>query len=441
MNSPTVFSNPRALPSPPLGWTPKTVEELCVRVTSGGTPSRSNPAYFSGGTIHWFKTGELRDCVLTESEEKITEAAIEESSAKLYPINTVLMAMYGDGNTITGLGLLRTIAASNQACCAMIPDENKTSPEFLYYALKHHREDLILLASGGAQRNLNAKSIKHFAINTPLLPEQQAIGRILAALDKKIENNRRQQITVEKLAREIYVSWFIQYEPVRAKAEGRSPFGLDAKTTALFPSEFEDSDLGEIPSGWSATTLADIVAERTAKIGTGNGHVVLSAVASGELKRSDEHFTKQVYSQDTSKYKRVEQWDYAYNPSRINIGSIGMLEEAIVGAVSPVYTVLRPALGYEWFLRFFLDLSQTKEVINQFCSGSVRQSLSFKDFAAIPVVLPPREIAEAFARRWQELNTLRQQLEAQSRQLAEVRDTLLPKLMSGELPVPEALME
>lgn len=242
------------------------------------------------------------------------------------------------------------------------------------------------------------------------------------------------------MAKVLFQSWFVDFGPVLAKAEGRQLSGLDTETAPLFPSGFKDSDLGEIPTGWSATTLTDIVTECTGKVGAGNGRVILSAVASGELKRSDEHFTKQVYSQDTSKYKRVEQWDYAYNPSRINIGSIGMLEEPIVGAVSPVYTVLRPAQGYEWFLRFFLDLPQTREVINQFCSGSVRQSLSFKDFAAIPVVLPPREIAEAFARRWQKLNALRQQLEAQSRQLAEVRDTLLPKLMSGELRVPESLM-
>lgn len=88
--------------------------------------------------------------------------------------------------------------------------------------------------------------------------------------------------------------------------------------------------------------------------------------------------------------------------------------EGAVPWVSPVYSV-RPAQGYEWFLRFFLDLPQTREVINPFCSGSVRQSLSFKDLAAIPVVLPPKEIAAAFTSR------------------PKVRDTLLPKVMSGEV--------
>lgn len=320
-----------------------------------------------------------------------------------------------------------------------VTDFHGNSPRFAYYLLQSI--DLTSFNSGSAQPSLNRNYIYPIKITIPEPQEQHAIAMVLGSLDDKIAANSRHIETLREMSSALFQSWFVVFDPVRAMAEDRVPFGLDAETAALFPAEFEDSDLGEIPAGWSATTLADIVTERTGKVGAGNGHVILSAVASGELKRSDEHFTKQVYSQDTSKYKRVEQWDYAYNPSRINIGSIGMLEEPIVGAVSPVYTVLRPAQGYEWFLRFFLDLPQTREVINQFCSGSVRQSLSFKDFAAIPVVLPPKEIAEAFARRWEELNTLRQQLEAQSRQLAEVRDTLLPKLMSGELPVPVALME
>lgn len=315
------------------------------------------------------------------------------------------------------------------------------SPAFLYWLLRTPQYRKYCRARAMGTTNLSLSRDDFLALPVPQEGERERlVTATLDALENKVQNHVRQENLLHQISGAIFQSWFVHFDPVRAKSEGRPPSGLDAETAALFPAEFEDSDLGEIPAGWSATTLADIVMERTGKVGAGNGHVILSAVASGKLKRSDEHFTKQVYSQDTSKYKRVEQWDYAYNPSRINIGSIGMLEEPIVGAVSPVYTVLRPAQGYEWFLRFFLDLPQTREVINQFCSGSVRQSLSFKDFAAIPVVLPPREIAEAFDRRWQELDALCQQLKSQSRQLAEVRDTLLPKLMSGELRVPESLM-
>src|SRR4051812_42121866 len=104
----------------PVGWQLRSVESVCDRVTSGGTPSRRNPDFYRDGTISWFKTGELQDRTLYESEEKITPQALEQSSAKIFPANTVLIALYGDGDTITSLGFLRRPAATNQACCAMI---------------------------------------------------------------------------------------------------------------------------------------------------------------------------------------------------------------------------------------------------------------------------------------------------------------------------------
>jgi len=114
-------TNPTVLPKLPKGWACKTIEEICENVTTGGTPLRSNPRFYKGH-INWFKTGELKDCYVEDSEEQITNEAIENSSAKLFPPETVLMAMYGDGRTITSLGILRKQAASNQACCAMIPN-------------------------------------------------------------------------------------------------------------------------------------------------------------------------------------------------------------------------------------------------------------------------------------------------------------------------------
>lgn len=330
-----------------------------------------------------------------------------------------------------------------QDMVALRADQKQITARYLFAALRSESAQLEIskLHVGTLIPHFKKGDFDKLLLPVPNdLRVQRAIGDLYYQFSLKAETNCRIRHSLLAMGTAIFKSWCIDFDPVRANVGDESTCGLDAAEVELFSDKLIDSDLGEIPAGWTATTLTDIVAERTGKVGSTNGHVVLSAVASGELKRSAEHFTKQVHSQDTSKYKRVEQWDFAYNPSRINIGSIGMLEEPIVGAVSPVYTVLRPAQGYEWFLRFFLDLPQTKEVINQFCSGSVRQSLSFKDFAAIPVVLPPKEIAEAFTRRWQELNALRQHLEVESDKLAEVRDTLLPKLMSGELRVPDELM-
>src|SRR5258708_3711406 len=119
------------------------IESLCTRITSGGTPSRANPIFWEAGAVPWIKTGELKDWYVLDIEERITEEALLNSAARIFPKNTVLMAMYGDGKTITSLGILRDDAATNQACCAMIADPTKCHYLFLFYALKHHRHELL----------------------------------------------------------------------------------------------------------------------------------------------------------------------------------------------------------------------------------------------------------------------------------------------------------
>jgi hypothetical protein len=158
----------------------------------------------------------------------------------------------------------------------------------------------------------------------------------------------------------------------------------------------------------------------------------------GKLVRSEDHFTKRVYSKEIEKYLLVKQWDFAYNPSRINIGSIGMLEEDALGGVSPVYVVVRPMPAYRWFLEFSLRRPYIKAWISTLASGSVRQSLSYTDFASIPCVVPPVSVVQEFNGRWFRLREGIRSRETESRTLAQLRDTLLPKLISGELRVKDA---
>jgi type I restriction enzyme S subunit len=244
------------------------------------------------------------------------------------------------------------------------------------------------------------------------------------------------------MARALFKAWFVDFEPVRAKQEGhwrrgQSLPGLPAHLYDLFPDRLVESDLGEIPDRWDAGSFGKIVSQRSERAGK-RAVTVLSAVASGKLARSDDHFSKRVYSKETDKYLLVEQWDFAYNPSRINIGSIGMLEDDVVGGVSPVYVVARPKASYQWFLEFSIRRPQTKTWINTLASGSVRQSLSYTDFASIPCVIPTKAVVEEFNRRWSTLRDAIRSREAESRFLTHHRDTLLPKLISGELRISDA---
>lgn len=285
---------------------------------------------------------------------------------------------------------------------------------------------------GSAQPFVGLGTLRAFPIPLPPLPEQKAIAGILGALDDKIELNRRMNATLEAMARALFQSWFVDFDPVRAKLDGRPPAALDPATAALFPDSFDETELGHIPHGWTAGNFGEIIAAERERIGDSDA-VVLSAVASSQLVRSDEHFNKQVYSKSISNYLKVRRWDFAYNPSRINIGSIGMLKESVVGAVSPVYEVFRPKAGFHWFVEHSLAQPDTKVWIQTLCSGSVRQSLKLRDLESIPLVVPPLPIAQAFNKVWEQWHELIQANERESRTLATLRDTLLPKLLSGEL--------
>ena len=181
----------------PRDWEIRSVADVCERVTSGGTPSRREPAFYEGGTWPWVKTQELQDGWIDDTEEHITDRAINESSAKVLPANTILLAMYGA--TVGQLGILRRPMTCNQACCALIADPQKADFRFLYYQLLQIRSELKSLATGAAQQNLSGTVIKSLRLPFPKIQEQRAIAQILGTLDDKIELNRKQNETLEAM--------------------------------------------------------------------------------------------------------------------------------------------------------------------------------------------------------------------------------------------------
>lgn len=163
--------------------------------------------------------------------------------------------------------------------------------------------------------------------------------------------------------------------------------------------------------------------------------VVLSAIKSGRLEPSDEFFNKKVYSKNTSKYLKVPIGNFAYNPSRINIGSIGINDQDVIGCVSPVYVVFSVDPDYQSFFEFYFKTSTFKSESMLRASGSVRQSLNYDDFSLIKIKFPIRETANAFNRFWLKQKKVIKYLQKENEKLSELRDTILPKLLSGELDV------
>ena len=212
----------------PENWQRVRLKDIAEKISSGGTPSRLHPEYFT--TDHsghlWVKSKELLDAAVEDTEEKITDDALNNSSAKYYPEHTVLIAMYGAN--VGQLGWLKKRATVNQAVCGLIIDENKADWRYVFYSLLQNRDDLIVQARGAAQQNLNQDLIRNFEIPTLELEDQRNAGSILGTYDNLIENNTRRIKILEQIAQAIYKEWFVK--PVNS---------------------------GELPRGWEVSTLGE----------------------------------------------------------------------------------------------------------------------------------------------------------------------------------------
>ncbi|AWL96248.1 restriction endonuclease subunit S [Bradyrhizobium ottawaense] len=167
---------------------------------SGGTPSRGNPSYWTGGVIPWVKTTEVNYCVIEFTEEHITDEGLNNSAAKLLPAGTLLLAMYGQGVTRGKVAILGIDAACNQACAAMNPRDDAILTKYLYHFLTSRYEDLRQLAHGGQQQNLNLDIVRAFQIAYPIdVAEQQEIVGAIDAIDRKIGLHRRKRAVLDEL--------------------------------------------------------------------------------------------------------------------------------------------------------------------------------------------------------------------------------------------------
>jgi len=174
-------------------WTEKAIGTFCD-TGSGGTPTRDRAAEFYGGSIPWVKSGELRESIILNASETITEAGLANSSAKLVPAGALLVAMYGA--TVGRVGILGIAAATNQAVCHIIPKNGETDTRYLFHALQSKLPEFLSRSVGGAQPNISQEIIRRTSIPLPPLKEQR---RIAAILDKADALRQKRRLAVQKL--------------------------------------------------------------------------------------------------------------------------------------------------------------------------------------------------------------------------------------------------
>ncbi len=307
---------------------------------------------------------------------------------------------------------------------------------------------------GSVAERLNLPTIRSLPILIPPLREQQAIACILGALDDKIELNRRRNRTLEAMARAIFQSWFVDFDPVKAKAAGRTPPGLSPTLAALFPNRFEDSALGPIPAGWRVTSLAD---EITARKGLSYKGDFLAESGEG----LPMHNLNSVYEGGGYKHEGLKWYTGEYRPAHLlKPGDVIVtnteqgFDYLLIGyaAIVPkrygdkglfshhTYLIQAKDTSYlpTWFIYLLLRSPVFHELVAGHSNGTTVNMLPLDGLQKPRFVLPSEQLVRRFGKMYEPTQQQLEVMHDENVTLAALRDTLLPKLISGELRVPDA---
>jgi type I restriction enzyme, S subunit len=400
----------------PLGWIPETwdislVGKIC-KVGTGTTPSTEVAEFWQNGDIPWMPTGKVNDRIITQAEVFITTEAVKKLKVQLLPIDTVLIAMIGQGQTRGKVALLKVKSWVNQNFAFLIPT-NKVLSDYLFSFLEHSYGRIRYEGNrGGSQGSLNSEMVREIKVLLPLLPEQCHIATILSTWDAAI--TKEQQLINALQNRHRSLTQQLLSGKKRLK-------------------DYKHKEL-------KFMTLKSLVKETGERNKRDANIPVLSVTNARGFIMQQEQFNKKVASEDRSNYKIVNNGDFAYNPSRINVGSIDWLRKFEKGLLSPMYVVFKPDISklVPAFLYHHLKSDNFINRIPMFVQGSVRDTLSFDGICAmrffIPILTEQTAIAAILTTSDQEIQTHRRHLTA----LQQQKKGLMQVLLTGKVRVKTA---
>jgi len=370
------------------------------------------------------------------SEEK----AAELHNSQAFPGDLVFVAQ----GTVGSVGIVPDVprfqkSVLSQNLMKFSGDRAKVDSRFLYY----------FFISAAGQQTIRSRvnstgvpcisrplsSLKEFEVPLPPLAEQKAIAAVLGAFDDKIELNRRMNATLEAMARALFQSWFVDFDPVRAKLDGRQSTGLDPATAALFPATFQDSPLGQIPKGWKAGTVNDAFNFTMGQSPPGDTYNKEESGMPFYQGCTDFGFrfpTRRIFCTAPTRYAKPGDTLVSV---RAPVGDINMAtEECCIGRGVAAVRHKSGATSFTYHAMANLEPDFAKFE----AEGTVFGSINKQNFENLPFVIPPPEIVTAYELQTAPVDGQIYTLDQQCRTLANLRDTLLPKLLSGEVHLSDA---
>jgi len=425
----------------PDRWQVKRLGSFCSKIGTGATPRGGSEVYLNSRIGHALIRSQH---VFDRHFDAAGLAFISDSHAKELrnaevQSGDVLLNITGDGVTFGRSCIVpdRVLPACvNQHVSIIRPDARECNAGYLLSVLTHPstKEYIESFNSGGSRRAITKAHIESFEIPLPPLDQQKAIASVLGALDDKIELNRRMNATLEAMARALFQSWFVDFDPVRAKLDGRQPSGLDPATAAHFPDSFQDSELGHIPTGWEVRSL-DKIADflnglALQKYPPGNGPT-LPVIKIAQLRKGDS-IGADLCNTDLPPNYVVHDGDVLFSWSgslevELWCGGTGALNQHLFKVTSSEF----PKWFYYLWTRYHLDEFRLIAAGKATTMGHIQRG----HLSAAKALIPPRPLLDAMTRTIAPLIELLINFRMQSRTLATLRDTLLPKLLSGELRV------
>nr|WP_237046642.1 restriction endonuclease subunit S [Pseudomonas alcaligenes] len=412
-----------------------------ARLESGHTPSRKHPEYW-GGNVPWIG---IKDATgnhggtLYSTQQYTNALGIANSSARVLPKNTVCLSRTASVGYVVVMGCPMATSQDfvNWVCSEQL------DYRYLKYILLGEHESMLRFASGTTHQTIYFPEAKAFHVLLPQIGQQRKIADILQSLDDRITLLRETNVTLEAIAQALFKSWFVDFDPVRAKAEGRQPEGMSATIAALFPDSFEESELGLVPKGWHIGTVSDL------------GEVICGKTPPTSQPKNygddvpfitipDMHGRLVVTSTGRSLSRAgADSQKKKYLPA----GSVCVSCIATPGLVVRVSSEaqtnqqINSVVPFEkWGKSFPLFLLRRigDAVRVSGSGGSVFHNLSKSGFESLKVLLVHQELAQRFDEAVEPLvaQIMENQLQAQT--LTQLRDTLLPRLISGQLRLPEA---
>ena len=433
-------------------WNEMSVDDISVRVTKGTTPAGGQ---FIDQGINFIKVESITDDGRIDINRvaHIDDATNATLSRSILKQNDVLFTIAGTIGRVALVSEKILPANTNQAVAIVRPNLEVIVPRFLYYALKDkaRAKQIYTRVVQSVQANFSLGELSSLKVLLPPLPEQRAIAHILGTLDDKIELNRRMNETLEAMAQAIFKSWFVDFDPVRAKMEGR-PTELPKEIEDLFPDSFEDSELGEIPRGWEVGPINTF-----AQISIGGQW--------GKDSKENEDFIEFISLRGVDieqlrngnmAIKAVRRWckksaiqSRLIKPNEVLIASsgIGPVGRSLWVPKNPkeffgievihsnfVKKIKCSSIATAIYLDRILFEMRTSGEVWEYINGTSIPNLNDKDLLANKfVIIPPNKILEIFKSIIEPISNKIFSLE--SINLSMIRDSLLPKLLSGEIKV------